>query len=408
MNILLGVTGSISVYKTIDLAREYVKRGHQVRVIFTTGALKFVRAELYGYLGIEKYFLPEEDFLHSNVLHVDLAKWADTFVIAPLSANSLSRLASGEASDLLTSVFLAYPKDKPILIFPAMNTEMLSHPFTEENFQKLTKLQSLINVFISETGSGLLACGDIGLGKLPTVEEILEITECMNTRNLGEHRKVLITTGASVVPIDPVRFLTNSSSGLTGFELAKTFLEKGFYVTLLAGINSTEKLELLKKHPRLTLKRLKTVQQFNQEVQSHLHESALFVSSAALSDWDIDPIDEKIKKDRGVNELKLKPAPDVLKNVTEAKKQNKTKAKIVGFAAETNLTKEMLMEKQNKKTCDLLIGTLVNNGLLEGSHTKGFNVTTAHYRVLSGNELIFDHELSKKELGLKILEWLKL
>lgn len=408
MNILLGVTGSVSVYKTIDLAREYVKRGHTVRVIFTSGALKFVKPELYGYLGIEKFYLPEEDFLHSNVLHVDLAKWADTFVIAPLSANSLARLAQGEASDLLTSVFLAYPKDKPILIFPAMNTEMLSHPFTEENFKKLTKLQTLKNVFISETGSGLLACGDIGLGKLPTVEEILEITESMNTRNLGEKRKVLITTGASVVPIDPVRFLTNSSSGITGFELAKTFLQHGFFVTLLAGIHSTEKLELLKKHPRLTLKRLKTVHDFNREVENELKDSDLFVSSAALSDWDIDPINEKIKKDRGINELKLTPAPDVLKNVLEAKKQNKTKAKIVGFAAETNLTKEMLLEKQNKKPCDLLIGTLVNNGLLKDNETRGFNVTTAHYRVLQENDLVFDQEIAKKELGSKILEWLKL
>ena len=408
MNILLGVTGSISVYKTIDLSREYVKRGHHVRIIFTQGALKFIKPELFGYLGIEKYYLPEEDFLHSNVLHVDLAKWADTFVIAPLSANSLSRLTNGEASDLLTSVFLAYPKNKPILIFPAMNTEMLSHPFTEENFSKLTKIQTLQNVFISETGSGLLACGDIGAGKLPTVEEILEITECLNTRNHQEKRKVLITTGASIVPIDPVRFLTNSSSGITGFELAKTFLEKGFYVTLLAGINSTEKIELLKKHPRLTIKRLKTVHEFDQEVQKQIIDADLFISSAALSDWDIDAIDEKIKKDRGVNELKLKPAPDVLKNVLEAKKQNRTKAKIVGFAAETNLTKEMLLEKQNKKPCDLLIGTLVNNGLLKNNITQGFNVASAHYRVLQDNQLVCDQEITKKELGFKILEWLKL
>lgn len=408
MNILLGVTGSISVYKTIDLAREYVKRGHTVRVIFTNGALKFVRPELYGYLGIDKFYLPEEDFLHSNVLHVDLAKWADTFIIAPLSANSLARLASGEARDLLSSVFLAYPKDKSILVFPAMNTEMLSHPFTEENFQKLIKLKSLKNLFICETGSGLLACGDIGLGKLPTVEEILELTESLNVINFNEQRKVLITTGASVVPIDPVRFLTNSSSGLTGFELAKTFLEKGFYVTLLAGINSIEKLELLKKHPRLNLSRLKTVHDFNEEVEKHIEESDLFISSAALSDWMIEPINEKIKKDRGITELKLTPAPDILKNVLELKKQNKTNAKIVGFAAETNLTKEMLLEKQSKKTCDLLIGTFVNNGLLQNSDTQGFNVALAHYRVLHNTELIFDNKMDKKDLGQNIIKWLKL
>lgn len=407
MNILLGITGSISVYKTIDLAREYIKRGHAVRVIATSGALKFIKPELFNYLGAEKSYLPDEDFLHSNVLHVDLAKWADTFVIAPLSANTLSRLARAEASDLLTSVFLAYPKDKPILVFPAMNTEMLSHPFTEENFQLLTKFQTLKNIFISETGSGLLACGDIGRGKLPTVEEILEITECLNTRNQDEKRKVLITTGASVVPIDPVRFLTNSSSGITGFMLAKSFLEKGYTVTILAGINSTDKIELLKKHPKCSIKRLITVHDFNREVSLLLPQSDVFISSAALSDWDITPTEKKIKKDLGINELKLSQAPDVLKNALELKKSNKTKAKIIGFAAETNLTKEMLLEKQNKKTCDILIGTLVNNGLL-GNETQGFNVESAHYRVLLGNELIFDQIINKNQLGSKIIEWLNL
>lgn len=407
MNILLGVTGSISVYKTIDLVREYVKRGHNVRVVFTHGALKFIKPELYGYLGCEKYYLPEEDFLHSNVLHVDLAKWAEVFVIAPLSASSLARLTSGDASDLLASIFLAYPKDKPQLVFPAMNTEMLSHPFTEENFKQLTKLGTLKNIFVSTTGSGLLACGDIGLGKLPTVEEILEITETLNPLK-NQAKKVLITTGASVVPIDPVRFLTNSSSGITGFMLAKVFLSLGYKVTVLAGIHSTEKLELLNKHPNYELIRLKTVQQFDHEVQAFLPSSDLFISSAALSDWNIQYTDSKIKKDQGMNELKLTQAPDVLKNALQLKQNGKTKAHFVGFAAETNLTEAMLRSKQVKKPCDLLIGTSVDNGLLSGKNAEGFNNTDAHYRILQNDKLIWDDRLAKKDLAYKLIEWLKI
>lgn len=408
MNILLAVTGSISAYKSIDLSRELVKRGHNVRVIVTHGAKKFVVPEIYGYLGVEKFYQPDEDFLHSNVLHVDLAKWADTFLIAPLSANSLSRLVQGQASDLLTSVFLAYPSTKPVLVFPAMNTNMLHHPFTEENFQQLTKLGSLKNIFISKTKTGLLACGDEGEGKLPDVSEIIHLAETVNPTNFKEE-KILISTGASVVPIDPVRYLTNSSSGVTGFELAQCFLSLGYKVKVIAGIHSTAQLELLQKHPQFQLMRLKRVHEFDQEIQKAFPESNVFISSAALSDWEIEPVDQKIKKDTGISELKLKSAPDVLKNVLELKKKLLGKQKIVGFAAETNLTKEMLLTKQSKKPVDLLIGTLVNNGLVNNTdQLQGFNNDHAHYRVLQNDQLVFDQNIPKKLLGFKMIEWLKI
>ena len=408
MNILLAVTGSISAYKTIDLSRELVKRGHTVRVIVTSGAKKFLVPELYGYLGVEKFYQPEEDFLHTNVLHVDLVKWADTFIIAPLSANTLARLVRGEASDLLTSVFLAYPKTKPLLVFPAMNTNMLHHPFIQENFQQLTKLGSLKNIFISKTKTGLLACGDEGEGKLPDVNEIIYLTETINPLNF-KNEKILISTGASVVPIDPVRYLTNSSSGVTGFELAQCFLSLGFKVQVIAGINATSQLELLDKHPQFELIRLKRVHEFDEVIQKEFASAKIFISSAALSDWEIEPLDQKIKKDTGITELKLKNAPDVLKNVLELKKKTNGKQKIVGFAAETNLTKEMLKTKQAKKPVDLLVGTLVNNGLVKKEdELQGFNSDHAHYRVLQNDDLILDQRIPKKLLGYKILEWLKI
>ena len=158
MKILLSVCGSISAYKSLDIARGLINNGHEVRVILTKGALKFVVPEVFTYLGALDVYLENDDFHYKNVLHVELARWSDILVIAPLSANTLSRLARGEASDLLTSVFLAFEATKPIAVFPAMNSHMLSHPFTQVNFQELKKLKTLDNIFISFSVRPSISC----------------------------------------------------------------------------------------------------------------------------------------------------------------------------------------------------------------------------------------------------------
>jgi phosphopantothenoylcysteine decarboxylase/phosphopantothenate--cysteine ligase len=191
MKILLSVCGSISAYKSLDIARGLVNNGHQVKVVLTEGALKFVVPEVFTYLGVEDVYLNNADFKHKNVLHVELARWCDTLVIAPLSANTLSRLARGAADDLLSSIFLALEPEKTIAVFPAMNSLMLKHPFTQENFAELKKLKTLNNVFISLTNAGVLACNEIGSGKLPTVEEILELIPTLKApfNELAEKKK---------------------------------------------------------------------------------------------------------------------------------------------------------------------------------------------------------------------------
>ena len=200
MKILLAVCGSISAYKSLDLARGLVNNGHKVKVILTKGALNFVIPQVYTYLGVEDVYLNEDDFKNKNVLHVELARWCDTLTIAPLSANTLSRLARGEASDLLTSVFLALEPQKTISVFPAMNTLMLKHPFTQENLEQLTKLKSLKNVFISPTNSGILACNEIGEGKLPDVSELIELIPILKAPFDDEmiRKKIIISTGATL------------------------------------------------------------------------------------------------------------------------------------------------------------------------------------------------------------------
>jgi phosphopantothenoylcysteine decarboxylase/phosphopantothenate--cysteine ligase len=402
MKILLAISGSISAYKAYDLTRELVKNHHQVKIILTHGATKFVMREVFLYLGALNVYLAEDDFNEKNVLHVDLGRWCDSFLIAPLSANTLARLVSGSANDLLSSTFLAYPKDKPILVFPAMNTEMLSHPFVELNFEELKKLKSLNNIFVSETNRGLLACFDEGAGKLPEIFEIIDLLETITPHSINktapEH--FLITTGATIAPLDPVRYLTNSSSGITGYYLAKNFLSLGNKVTVIAGRNATSKLERLIKHPNFKIMRTTTVDDMLKAVHQNITNATHFVSAAAVSDIEFNYTDNKVKKDSMQNSLTIKPAADILKSVIDLKN---TKLKTIGFAAETDLSDSVLEKKFSSKPVNLLVGTKVHNGL-NGSVEMGFSSTSADYRFMKNNKIIFEGKISKENLGFEILK----
>lgn len=403
MRILLGVSGSISAYKALDLARGLINEGHEVKVILTQGALQFVVPQVFKYLGATEVYLSEDDFKHSNVLHIDLAKWCDQLVIAPLSANTLARLARGEASDLLSSVFLSITSDKIISLFPAMNTNMLHHPFTEVNFSEIQKMKTLKNVFISKTNSGLLACGDIGDGKLPSVDEIVEIIPLVTTKI--QNKKIVISTGATISPLDPVRFLTNSSSGLTGYFLARDFLSLGYDVHVVAGLHATEKLNFLQKHPRFTLVRTGTVNEMSEAIHQELPNAVLYVGAAAISDIEFPDANQKLKKQDFGDTIKITKAKDILKSIIEKKYPH---LKIVGFAAETDLTDEVLLNKFNAKPVNLLIGTKVNNGIREGKTSEGFNNPDAYYRFMENAVITFEGQLSKQKLAIEILNRIQL
>lgn len=403
MKILLGVSGSISAYKTIDLARLLIKSGHEVKVVLTTGALKFVVPNLFTYLGVQDVYFSHDDFTNKNVLHVDLARWSDVFVIAPLSANTLSRLAQGQASDLLSSIFLALEPKKNILLFPAMNTHMLHHPFTKENLEQVKKISSLKNIFISPTDTGILACEEIGEGKLPSVEEIAQLIPTLAFSLENQTQKTfLVTTGATIVPLDPVRYLTNSSSGVTGYHFAETALSLGHKVNMIAGINATPNLNNFLKHPNYQLTRVKTVDEMHQAVMNNIGIADLYVSSAAISDIEFNISIEKIKKESLAESLPIKKAVDILKSVIELKLPH---LKIVGFAAETNPSDDVLAKKMLTKPVDLLIATKVNNGLVNTNEVTGFNVDHAYYRIKNPNKFIHEGDLSKKDLALKIIQY---
>lgn len=408
MKILLGVCGSISAYKSIDLARGLVKKGHEVRVILTRGANEFIRPNIFSYLGVEKVYNFDSDFDYpknsddkGSVLHIELAKWADRILICPLSANTLSSLAMGRANDLLTSVYLATSENVPVILFPAMNTLMYEHPITQANIDLVQRLQSTQNTFIYPPEIGLLACGDTGAGKLPDVEKILETFD-LYTLIPSRREKIVITTGATLAPLDPVRYLTNSSSGKTGYTLAKKALSQGFEVTVLAGIHATKELDYLKCHPNYKLIRLTTTKEMLTHAMREMDDAIAYISSAALCDFEFNYQDSKIKKEKSHgNVLTYSQAPDVLKEIIAHYKMSGVK--IIGFAAETDLSENILKEKWLRKPVDLLIGTHVHGGF-KGQAQKGFATDGATYSFFSEHGISFHGELSKDQLADYLIE----
>ncbi|RLA63322.1 MAG: bifunctional phosphopantothenoylcysteine decarboxylase/phosphopantothenate--cysteine ligase CoaBC [Epsilonproteobacteria bacterium] len=403
MKILLSVCGSISAYKSIDIARGLIKEGHQVKVILSKGAEEFVIPQVFKYLGVEEVYKYNDDFKYpekvadpGTVLHIELAKWADTFAVAPLSANTLANLANGNANDLLTTVFLALGSETTIALYPAMNSNMLTNAMVVHNFEKLKNI--FPNLLILPTERGELACGDTGPGKLPHVEKIVATLPYLNTKNSGKN--ILITTGPTMAPLDSVRFLTNSSSGITGFHLALEALSRGHVVTVIAGANSTNKLDYLKDLPKLTFEKVNTTLEMKECVLKHFPNCSVYISAAAITDIEFNAGNEKLKKSDLMDSLPIKTSPDVLKAVMKIRDGQK----FVGFAAEVNLSEEVLREKWERKPVELLIGTEVNNGLVNKEEIKGFKKLDANYKFLKNGKISFEGTLTKIELAKNIMD----
>ncbi|MBL7664932.1 MAG: bifunctional phosphopantothenoylcysteine decarboxylase/phosphopantothenate--cysteine ligase CoaBC [Bacteriovoracaceae bacterium] len=395
MKITLAVTGSISAYKTYDLVRELTKLGHEVQVVLSKGALEFIQPNTYRYLGAKQVYLPEDDFnqkayaaLNGNVLHIEIAKQTELFLMAPMSANTLSKLVSGSAHDLLTSVFLALPATTPKHFYPAMNVEMYGNVFVQNNLKNLSQLT---HTYIHPTQAGEMICGDEGLGKLAKVTEIIELTE--THRFNFNQKKVLITAGATLAAVDPVRYMTNPSSGITGHCLSKKYLQEGYDVHCIAAQNSTKDLDLLTSHPHFKLTRINTTQEVQDIVKAEFPLCDIYISSAALCDMEFEFVNSKIKKNTMNGRLDFKLAPDILAGVLK----EKTKQQVVGFAAETTGDKNIFLKKWSDKPVDLLIGNFVNNGI-QGQR-QGFEEKENQYYFIQSGEVVTQSHLSKMDLA---------
>jgi phosphopantothenoylcysteine decarboxylase / phosphopantothenate---cysteine ligase len=403
MKIVLGVSGSIASYKSFDLARLLVRSGHEVRVVLTHGALEFIRPETFRYIGVQEVYLPQDDFKPeylkpgATVLHIELAKWADKLIFAPLSANTLSRLALGLNNDLLGSLYLAIGT-KPVLLFPAMNTNMWSQPRIQDHVRSLQKLP---HMHVINPVSGLLACGDIGAGKFPEVEAVVDLVETINpTKNRKE--KIITTAGATAAPLDPVRYLTNPSSGLMGIEITKAFLANGYDVLVLAGHQCDQRIENLKGHPNFSLIFAPTTALMKEAAVKHFPEAAAYISTGAIADIEFEAVTVKMKKETMGSTLAFHQAADILKEILTLKKESQ---KIVSFAAETEPTREVFMEKMGRKPVDLMVGNRVANGLIGENSVMGFQKPMGEYYFVRGQEINGPHKLSKQEVGIKLVAW---
>ena len=353
-NVALGVGGGIAAYKAAELARALMERGFSVQVVMTRSAEEFVRpltfAALTGRKVLTSLFsaASAEDTLSSAIEHIRVAQENQILVIAPATADLLAKLAHGLADDFLTTTYLAFTG--PVVLAPAMNTNMWNHPATQEN---LRILRSRGHVIV-EPDEGILACGMVGPGRLAEPEAI---AQAVANVVLGQHTKrdldgetVLITAGPTQEPLDPVRYLSNRSSGKMGYALAEAAAERGARVILVSGPVT------LAPPARVELISVKTAVEMRQAVMDHLEQATMVIKAAAVADYHrANPPKQKVKKTEARLSLELDPTPDILAEVGRKKGDRL----LVGFAAETENLIEEARRKMQSKNCDMVVANLV-------------------------------------------------
>lgn len=340
--ILVGITGSIAAYKTITLVRLLVKAGAEVKVVMTEAATQFASPLVLSTLAKNKaiYKLSDED-AWSN--HVELGRWADLFIIAPLSCNTLSKMANGQCDNLLLAVYLS--ATCPVLVAPAMDEDMWHHPSTKRN---LALLQN-DKVTTMPVGNGELASGLFGEGRMAEPEEIIGFIKAKYFRgNELAGKKILVTAGPTYEPIDPVRFIGNHSSGKMGYALAEVFYEHGADVTLISGPTST-----VPAYPGINLHRIVSAAEMLNLVKEKSKAADIIIMAAAVADYTPETVFEnKLKKQAGELTLKLKKTQDILHDVGINKEPSQF---IVGFALETENEIDNATQKLLNKNADCII-----------------------------------------------------
>lgn len=367
-HILLGVTGGIAAYKSAFLVRLLVKAGAQVKVVMTPGAEEFVTPLTLSTLSknpvLSTFTDPEKNWNN----HVELGDWADIMLIAPATANTLSKMVSGKSDNLLLTTYLS--ATCPVYIAPAMDLDMYRHNSTQNNLKKLAETGHII----LEPESGELASALEGKGRMQEPENIIEFLTQEFTSRLplvGKH--VLITAGPTYEAIDPVRFIGNHSSGRMGFEMAKFALNLGAQVVLISGPTH---LEL--SHDNLKLMRVKSADEMYAKAMLYYKDMDIVIASAAVSDYKPKVISNvKIKKSEQRINIELERNPDILKSFGENKKHQF----LVGFALETNNEIENAKEKLNKKNLDFIVLNSLND---EGA---GFKKATNKVTIITNDSI---------------------
>lgn len=384
--ILLGVTGGIAAYKSASLASRLVKAGAEVRVIMTEHATNFINPitfeTLTGHKCITDTFDRNFEF---QVEHVSLAKKADVIMVAPATANVIAKLAHGLADDMLTTTILA--SHAPKLVAPAMNTGMYENPVTQDNLALLKKY----GMEVIEPAAGHLACGDEGKGKMPEPEILYEhiLRSCACKQDM-KGLKVLVTAGPTQEAVDPVRFLTNHSSGRMGYSIAKACMLRGADVTLVTGRTALTPPLFVDVVPVVSAKDMYDA------VISRSDEMDIIIKAAAVADYrPVHVAEEKVKKSDGSFSLELERTDDILKYLGEHKKPGQF---LCGFSMETENMLENSRKKLEKKHLDMIAA---NNLKVPGA---GFETTTNIITIITPNSVKELELMSKDDAAFRLLD----
>ena len=387
-NILLGITAGIAAYKTASLVRLFIKSGANVKVVMTPSAKEFVTPLTLSTLSkhpVYSSFTNEEDDNAVWNSHVDLGLWADIFVVAPATANTLSKMANGVCDNLLLATYLS--AKCPVYFAPAMDLDMYKHPTTLQSFEKLNNFE---NVMIPAT-SGELASGLVGEGRMAEPEDIVAFIENHILGKLPLHgKKVLITAGPTHEAIDPVRYIGNHSSGKMGFEIAKAAANLGAEVVLVTGPTHQKVL-----HSNIKVLPVISARNMYDEVHKHFETSDIAILSAAVADFTPKEVaSQKIKKKSDTLTLELEKTKDILSSLGDIKKQQY----LVGFALETNNELENAKGKLKRKNLNLIVLNSLND---KGA---GFKTDTNKVTFIDDKDNISEFQLkSKSEVASDLL-----
>jgi phosphopantothenoylcysteine decarboxylase/phosphopantothenate--cysteine ligase len=388
--VILGVGGGIAAYKAAELARALMQRDIRVQVVMTRGAQEFIRpltfAALTGHKVITDLFSSgsAEDTLSSAIEHIGVAQDNDALVVAPTTENLLAKFAHGLADDFLSTLYLAFTG--PVILAPSMNSNMWQHAATQSNLETLAKRG---HRFV-EPDSGYLACGMVGPGRLAEPERIAAaVLEALNPLRDLEGETVLITAGPTQEPLDPVRYISNRSSGKMGYALAQTAAARGAQVILVSGpVN-------LPPPAGVTVIPVHTAVEMRDAVFQNLEPATIIVKAAAVADFHLTRVpDQKVKKTAARISLEFDPTPDILSELGRKKGDRL----LIGFAAETENLKSEARRKLEAKGADMIVGNLV--GQESGFESDENEVVLA----LRSGELIDIPRASKREIAGKILD----
>lgn len=394
MRAVLGVGGGIAAYKAAELARALMERGFAVQAVMTAAACEFITpltfTSLTGQKTITALFAREsaEGTLASAVEHIGVAQGADVLVVAPATADLLAKFAHGLADDFLSTMYLAFTG--PVVLAPAMNTAMWEHAATRTNLETLRRRGHVI----VDPEDGLLACGTVGLGRLAGIEKIASAAvEAAGLRRDLEGETILITAGPTREPLDPVRYVSNRSSGKMGYALAEVAARRGARVLLVSGPVALE------APAGVDVVRVETAREMHDAVMERLEDATIIVKAAAVADYHLSQVPtHKVKKTAMRLSLELDPTPDILAEVG----QKKGDRLLIGFAAETDNLVEEARRKLRSKKCDMVVANLVGgeNTAFESDENEVVLVMstgeTAPLKRASKREIageIFDHAL---------------